>query len=102
MGALSAFLAGGALGAVPRRGGQMTADRRLEPQVEHDSTAEPGQTEGRMLRRITLAASMGSLIEYFDLVVYGALATVLSRVFFAGTDETARLLETFAVFALAF
>ena len=66
------------------------------------SAVEDRSVDRSTLRRVTVAASAGSAIEYFDLVVYGALATVLAGVFFPGTDETARLLNTFAVFALAF
>ena len=59
-------------------------------------------TDGSSLRKVTIAASIGSAIEYFDLVIYGAMATILAGVFFPGSDDTARLLNTFAVFALAF
>ncbi|WKN60237.1 hypothetical protein HJ581_0041420 [Rhodococcus opacus] len=54
------------------------------------------------LVRVTIAASVGSFVEYFDLVVYGALAGVLSTVFFPSSDGVASLLKSFAVFALAF
>ncbi|MFE5837473.1 MFS transporter [Arthrobacter sp. NPDC056493] len=68
------------------------------------STMEMDQTHNKesMLRRITVAASVGSLIEYFDLAVYGAFASVMAKVFFPGADDTADLLNTFAVFAVAF
>ncbi|WP_190814823.1 MFS transporter [Saccharopolyspora pogona] len=65
----------------------------------------PGEMEGLQrepLRRITLAASIGSGIEYFDLVIYGALATTIATVFFPNSDSTASMLNTFAVFAVAF
>ena len=58
--------------------------------------------DGSTLRKVTIAASIGSAIEYFDLVIYGAMASVLANVFFPGDNDTAKLLNTFAVFALAF
>ncbi|OPX11769.1 MFS transporter [Mycobacterium sp. AT1] len=62
----------------------------------------PASAETAAPRKVALAASIGTFVEYFDLVAFGALATVLSRVFFPSSDETAALLNTFAVFALAF
>ncbi|UKA55202.1 MFS transporter [Arthrobacter sp. FW305-BF8] len=55
-----------------------------------------------LVRKVTIAASIGTFIEAFDLVAYGTLAAVLSQVFFPGSDGTASLLATFATFALAF
>jgi len=69
------------------------------------SAATPARlenSEGPSLRRVTIASSIGTYVEYFDLVAYGALAAVLSTVFFPASDGVASLLNTFAVFALAF
>lgn len=74
-----------------------------EPEAAQNvATAVPERVDGSMLRRITVAASVGSMIEYFDLSVYGAFAVVMANVFFPGGDATVSLLNTFAVFALAF
>ncbi|MBT2473651.1 MFS transporter [Microbacterium sp. ISL-103] len=59
-------------------------------------------TTPKTLRKVTLAASVGSAIEYFELVIYGAMAPYLSHVFFPSDDPTAALLSTFIVFAIAF
>ncbi|OLM09223.1 L-Proline/Glycine betaine transporter ProP [Pseudonocardia sp. Ae707_Ps1] len=53
-------------------------------------------------RRVVVGASVGSAIEYYDFSVYAFLASTLSVVFFPGESQTAGLLYTFAVFAVAF
>jgi MHS family proline/betaine transporter-like MFS transporter len=52
--------------------------------------------------RVVTAACMGNLLEWYDFAVYGALATVLARVFFPASNEGTALLAVFAVYATAF
>ncbi|GCE42163.1 L-Proline/Glycine betaine transporter ProP [Rhodococcus wratislaviensis] len=74
--------------------------RNLPPR---DLTAQSSKTEPiAPNRKVIIAASIGTFIEYFDLVLYGALAAIMATVFFAGEDDVSALLSTFAVFALAF
>lgn len=54
------------------------------------------------LRRATAGATIGSVVEWFDIAVYGYLATVLGKVFFPSADPTTQLLSSFAVFGVAF
>jgi MHS family proline/betaine transporter-like MFS transporter len=54
------------------------------------------------VRRATLGATVGSIVEWFDVAVYGYLAVIIGEVFFANDDPTTALLSSFAVFALAF
>ncbi|MEV4600103.1 MFS transporter [Amycolatopsis sp. NPDC049253] len=42
------------------------------------------------------------MIEYYDFALYGYLAVVIAPIFFPGSDPTAALLSTLAVFALAY
>jgi len=73
--------------------------------ASHTTGTSPGTgraVRGPALRKVTVAASIGSFIEYFDLVIYGALATVLAHTFFPADNEVTGLLNTFAVFAVAF
>jgi MFS family permease len=44
----------------------------------------------------------GNASEWYDFLVYSYLATVISKNFFVGGDETAALLATFAAFGLGF
>jgi MFS transporter, MHS family, proline/betaine transporter len=53
-------------------------------------------------RRVVLAASIGHLIEAYDLLLYGFLASVLAQQFFPADDPTAAMLNTFAIFAVGF
>jgi len=55
-----------------------------------------------VLRRATVGASIGSIVEWFDIAVYAYLATVIGAVFFPTEDPTVSLLSSFAVFGIAF
>lgn len=63
---------------------------------------EPAPPSKATLRRATTGATIGSVVEWFDVAVYGYLAAVLGRVFFPGGDSTTQLLSSFAVFGVAF
>jgi MHS family proline/betaine transporter-like MFS transporter len=55
-----------------------------------------------VLRRATVGASIGSIVEWFDVAVYAYLATTIGEVFFPTQDPTVALLSSFAVFGVAF
>ncbi|MGP4018708.1 MFS transporter [Saccharopolyspora sp. 5N708] len=55
-----------------------------------------------VLRRATLGATIGSVVEWFDIAVYAYLATAIGTVFFPAEDPTTSLLSSFAVFGSAF
>ena len=54
------------------------------------------------MRRVITAAAIGNFVEWFDFAIYGFLATIIAKQFFPHEDPQAALLETFAVFAVAF
>jgi MHS family proline/betaine transporter-like MFS transporter len=54
------------------------------------------------LRKVIAAAAVGNFVEWFDFAVYGFLATTIAKQFFSSADPNAALLQTFAVFAVAF
>src|ERR1700712_1403948 len=54
------------------------------------------------VRRAVVGASIGNAVEWFDFAIYGFLATFIAANFFPSGDETAALLNTFAIFAAAF
>ncbi|MGW5153472.1 MFS transporter [Rhodococcus koreensis] len=58
--------------------------------------------EQNKMRRVITAAAVGNFIEWYDFAVYGFLATTLAAQFFPSENPTSALLETFAVFAVAF
>ncbi|MDV6244856.1 MFS transporter [Rhodococcus opacus] len=63
---------------------------------------EPTHVEQNTMRRVITAAAVGNFIEWYDFAVYGFLATTLAAQFFPSENPTSALLETFAVFAVAF
>ena len=66
------------------------------------STQNPATPSLSTVRRATLGATVGSIVEWFDVAVYGYLAVVLGEVFFSTSDPTVALLSSFAVFGSAF
>lgn len=54
------------------------------------------------LRRVVSASFAGTVVEWFDFAIYGYMATHIAETFFSSTDPVIGLLETFAVFAVAF
>ena len=54
------------------------------------------------LRRVISGASIGNAVEWYDFAIYGFLATFIAANFFPAGDDTAALLNTFAIFAAAF
>ena len=52
-------------------------------------------------RRTIAAATIGAVLEWFDLLVYAFFAVILSRQFFPTTDATVSLLLSLGTFALA-
>ncbi len=62
----------------------------MEQDLEHD------------IRKVVAGASIGNAVEWFDFAIYGFLATYIAAHFFPAGNETAALLNTFAIFAAAF
>src|ERR1041385_5772071 len=58
--------------------------------------------EVQNIRKIIVASSVGTLIEWYDFYIFGSLATVIAQQFFPKTNPTAALLATLATFAAGF
>lgn len=56
----------------------------------------------RELRRNRLFTTSGVVIEWYDFMVYGLLATTIQQVFFPMDDATVGLILTFATFAVGY
>jgi MHS family proline/betaine transporter-like MFS transporter len=54
------------------------------------------------MKRIVLSCMIGNGLEWYDYALYAQMAFIISDLFFPGTDETAKLLATFGVFAVGF
>jgi MHS family proline/betaine transporter-like MFS transporter len=65
------------------------------------STVTHGEEPGS-LRQAVVGAGVGNTVEWYDFAIYGFLATYIADKFFPSTNDTAALLSTFAVFAVAF
>lgn len=67
------------------------------------SSVNPGpeMTPGARLKAI-FSGSIGNLVEYYDWYAYSAFALYFSKAFFPGSDDTAQLLNTAAIFAVGF
>jgi MHS family proline/betaine transporter-like MFS transporter len=53
-------------------------------------------------RRIAQACVIGNVLEYFDFAVYGFFAVAIGATFFPSGDTTSELLQSLAVFGVAF
>src|SRR4051794_25823880 len=54
------------------------------------------------MARVIVASSAGTAFEWYDFFIFGSLAPVISKVFFAGLDPTPALLAALALFAAGF
>jgi len=59
-------------------------------------------TDPKTLRRVIWASSLGTLFEWYDFYLYGALAIFFSSKFFPPGNETAQLLASLATFGAGF
>jgi MHS family proline/betaine transporter-like MFS transporter len=63
-------------------------------------TGLPRSAPASGYRAVVAAASIGTCVEIYDLLIYGYLATILAQQFFPPGDPAAALLATFAIFAI--
>jgi MFS family permease len=54
------------------------------------------------MARVVIASSAGTTFEWYDFFIFGSLAPVISKVFFAGLDPTPALIAALALFATGF
>ena len=72
--------------------------RMAEPStVRGDSAVQPWS-----MARVVTASSAGTAFEWYDFFIFGSLATVISKVFFAGLDPTSALIAALGLFAAGF
>jgi MFS family permease len=56
----------------------------------------------RTIRKVIIASSAGTLIEWYDFYIFGSLSTIISERFFPKQNPTADYLATLAIFATGF
>jgi MFS family permease len=54
------------------------------------------------MARVVIASSIGTAFEWYDFFIFGSLAPVISKIFFAGLDPTPALVAALALFAVGF
>src|ERR1700732_1081056 len=65
--------------------------------------AAPGEGHGAgEATRLIVAASLGNALEFYEILVYGYFAVIISKVFFPAADEAVSLLVTFGTFGASF
>src|SRR6187401_3556319 len=64
--------------------------------------AERKEHSRRTMARVIVASSAGTAFEWYDFFIFGSLAPVISKVFFAGLDSTQGLIAALALFAAGF
>jgi MFS transporter, MHS family, proline/betaine transporter len=66
-------------------------------------TATPDEGHGAgEATRLIVAASLGNALEFYEILVYGYFAVVISKVFFPNADEAVSLLVTYGTFGISF
>ena len=63
------------------------------------TVAEHNEHRPWSMARVIIASSAGTAFEWYDFFIFGSLAPVISKVFFAGLEPTAALIAALALFA---
>ncbi len=66
------------------------------------SVAEEHHHKPWSMARVIIASSAGTAFEWYDFFIFGNLASVISKVFFADLEPTQALIAALALFAAAF
>src|ERR1044071_9437657 len=54
------------------------------------------------IRRVIFASSLGTVFEWYDFYLYGSLAAIISKQFFAGVNPNAAFIFALLAFAAGF
>jgi MFS family permease len=66
------------------------------------TAAEQHHDKPWSMARVVIASSAGTAFEWYDFFIFGSLAPVISKVFFAGLEPTQALIAALALFAAGF
>ena len=70
--------------------------------LHHSTVAAEPLADNNTLRRVLVAASLGTLFEWYDFYLYGSLAIFFGGLFFPSGNDTAQLLASLATFGAGF
>ena len=62
----------------------------------------PAERAAQSPKLVIAASSLGTIFEWYDFYLYGLLATILSKQFFSGVNETTGFILALAAFAAGF
>ncbi len=65
-------------------------------------TAPAPHRMSREERTVIFASSLGTVFEWYDFYLYGALAAIISKQFFSGVDESTAFILALLAFAAGF
>lgn len=71
------------------------------PQVHVNPSANSGSLTYAQ-KKAVVAATLGTIVEYTDWVIYATFASILAQQYFPAGDSLTALLQVFAVFAVGF
>jgi len=71
------------------------------PAVSRNSGADP-RSMSREERKVIFASSLGTVFEWYDFYLYGTLATIIAKQYFAPLTPTAQFIMTLLAFAAGF
>lgn len=66
------------------------------------ATVPVGSMMAQSPQRVIIASSLGTVFEWYDFFLYGSLAAVLSKQFFAGVNETTAFMFALLTWAVGF
>lgn len=71
---------------------------------EHVQSLEATRSVGtsQETQKVIFASSLGTVFEWYDFFLYGALAAVISKQFFAGVNDTTAFIFALMAFAAGF
>ncbi|MFJ4194193.1 MFS transporter [Pseudomonas sp. NPDC089534] len=68
--------------------------------IDDSSTTRQGITKEE--RKVIFASSLGTVFEWYDFYLYGSLAAIIAKHFFAGVNETTAFIFALLAFAAGF
>jgi MFS family permease len=72
------------------------------PSASAAATTPPGAAQDYKISHVITASAVGTMIEWYDFYIFGALATVISPLFYPKGDDTLALIAYLSTFAVGF
>src|SRR5215469_5966701 len=84
-------------------GGSRPQNWGTEMTIAHSSAVRSGRSEeASRMRLVVIAASLGTVFEWYDFFLYGSLAAFFSTLFYPPGNDTAAFLASLATFGAGF